>query len=210
MIIIIIIIRVSVGLRLGANICEPHPCPCGSQVDCRGLHGLVCKKSSGRISRHQYLNDLIWRALIKAGVPAVKEPSGLCRNDGKRPDGMSQIPWVSGKCVVWDVTVSDTLASSYLQHTSVTAGSAAENAADKKIQKYSELSSSYMFVPIAFETLGPINSCGADFIRALGSRAMSSSGDHREASFLWQRLSMAVQRFNAACLLGTFESFSES
>ena len=32
-------IRVAVGLRLGVNLCEPHPCPCGSQVDSRGTHG---------------------------------------------------------------------------------------------------------------------------------------------------------------------------
>ena len=33
-------IRVAVGLRLGLNICQPHPCPCGTQVDARGTHGL--------------------------------------------------------------------------------------------------------------------------------------------------------------------------
>ena len=99
-------IRVSVGLRLGAKLCEPHRCPCGEPVDSRSLHGLVCKRSAGRMSRHQFLNDTIWRSLIRAGVPAVKEPSGLIRADGKRPDGMPQIPWETGKCVVWDVTLS--------------------------------------------------------------------------------------------------------
>ena len=37
-------IRIAVGLRLGVNLCEPHPCPCGTQVDARGTHGLACKQ----------------------------------------------------------------------------------------------------------------------------------------------------------------------
>jgi len=51
---------------------------------------------------HQHLNDLVTRALVSAGVPATKEPVGLIRRDGKRPDGMTQIPWRSGKLLVWE------------------------------------------------------------------------------------------------------------
>ena len=50
-------IRVAVGLRLGVNLCQPHQCPCGSQVDARGTHGLACKQSSGRSVRHHHIND---------------------------------------------------------------------------------------------------------------------------------------------------------
>ena len=56
------------------------------------------------------LNDLIFRALIKAGASSVKEPPGLLRTDGKRPDGVTQIPWASGKCLACDVTITNTLA----------------------------------------------------------------------------------------------------
>ena len=166
-------LRVSVGLRLGSRLCEPHRCPCGSMVDSRGLHGLACKKSSGRLSRHQYLNDIIWRAFNKAGVPSVKEPNGLMRSDGKRPDGLTQIPWEMGKLLAWDVTVTDTLAASYVRLSSATAGAAAEKAADKKAQKYAELAASYAFVPLAFETLGPMNRSGAEVVRRIGVRTRS-------------------------------------
>ena len=108
-------IRVAVGLRLRARTCESHKCICGAAVDSRGLHSLSCKRSGGRMSRHQHLNDVIWRAVVRAGVPATKEPVGLLRTDGKRPDGLTQIPWNEGKCVTWDVTVTDTLAASNLQ-----------------------------------------------------------------------------------------------
>ena len=115
------------GLRLGANICEPYQCRCGASVDAKGLHGLSCKDGTGRSARHHALNDLLWPALSKADIPAVKEPSGLLRTDGKRPDGVTQLPWTR-KCVTWDVTVIDTLALSYVHETSQTHGVAAEKA----------------------------------------------------------------------------------
>ena len=84
--------RVAVGLRLGANICEPHTCACGALVTARGEHGLSCSLGFGRMARHGVLNDLFYRALVKAGFPATKEPQGLLRSDGKRPDGITLIP----------------------------------------------------------------------------------------------------------------------
>ena len=76
-------VRTAVGFRLGSKVCEPHPCPCGAMVDARGIHSLSCRHSSGGIVHHNHLNDLIWRALIKAHIPSTKEPVGLSRSDGK-------------------------------------------------------------------------------------------------------------------------------
>ena len=39
-------------------------------------------------------------------TPVTKEPSGLFRTDGKRPDGLTLLPWQSGKSLCWDVTVT--------------------------------------------------------------------------------------------------------
>ena len=128
-------VKVAIGFRLGSRICEPHTCPCGSLVDATGIHSLSCRRSAGRASRHHNLNDILWRALTRANVPSIKEPAGLFRNDGKRPDGLTLIPWRGGKCVAWDVTVTDTLTKSYLYATSFSAGGAAELAAAKKKQR---------------------------------------------------------------------------
>jgi len=76
-------VHVAVGLGLGANICEPHQCPCGAMTDAKGLHGLSCKGGTGRSARHHSLNDLVWRALGKVNILSVKEPSGLSRSHGK-------------------------------------------------------------------------------------------------------------------------------
>ena len=147
-------LRTAVGFRLGTRICEPHTCPCGTVVDSLGSHALSCKKSAGKSIRHAFLNELISRALPRAGVPSTKEPTGLSRSDGKRPDGITQIPWCNGKSAVWDVTVADTLAPSYVSSTPQLAGSAAENAAAKKEFKYTSLATHHFFVPLAFESLG--------------------------------------------------------
>jgi hypothetical protein len=197
-------VRVAVGLRLGVKLCEPHQCPCGAKVNPEGTHGLACRRSAGRITRHHALNDLVWRALGRANIPAVKEPVGLVRSDGKRPDGLTQIPWNVGKCMTWDVTVTDTLAESYLSASSSSAGSVAEGAANRKEQKYQSLASTHSFIPLAFETFGPINSKGVDFLNQLGRRLSACTGDMRETSFLFQRLSLTIQRFNAICFQGSF------
>ena len=155
------------------------------EVDPRGVHSLSCRRSAGRIMPHHNLNEIIWPALTRAAIPSTKEPAGLSRADGKRPDGLTLLPWCSGKCATWDVTVSDTLAPSYLHLTSMSAGSAAEAAATRKLQKYQGLWSSYEVIPLAFETLGPVNSSGADFVDGIGGRITRLTGDTRETSFLW-------------------------
>ena len=81
----------------------------------------------------------------------TKEPNGLSRLDGKRPDGLTLIPWQSGKPLTWDVTVVSTLADSYVSDSERLAGAAAELAATRKSNKYANLTSSYLFQPIAME-----------------------------------------------------------
>ena len=89
-------------------------------------------------ARHHALNDLIARCFSSAGVPVTKEPAGLFRTDGKRPDGLTLIPWQSGKgkSLCWDVTVTCPLADSYVCRAAQEAGAAAELAASRKLEKY--------------------------------------------------------------------------
>jgi hypothetical protein len=105
---------------------------------------LSSKRNAGRIQRH-VVNDLIYKALTRAAVSALKEPQGLVRIDGKRPDSLTLVPWQSGRCATWDITVVDTLAASYVLQSAVDAASAAEIAPSRKEAKYSTLSHSYQF-----------------------------------------------------------------
>ena len=78
----------------------------------------------------------------------------LGRSDGKRPDGVSLLPWREAKCLIWDVTCSDTFAPSHLASSSRDAGVVAEQAERAKQSKYSSLQSKLHFVPVAVETTG--------------------------------------------------------
>ncbi|HSN23938.1 MAG TPA: reverse transcriptase domain-containing protein, partial [Methylomicrobium sp.] len=197
-------VRVAVGLRLGTNLCIPHLCPCGLLVGATGSHSLSCKLAFGRMVRHQSLNDIIYRAFVSANIPVTKEPVGLFRTDGKRPDGLTLIPWQAGKPLTWDVTVTHTLADSYVPNTFTTPGGAAEMAANRKTDKYAALAQTHIFQPLAFETLGPINTSGQLFLNELGRRISQTTGDTRETSYLFQRLSVTVQRFNSVAFQSGF------
>jgi len=126
----------------------------------------------------------------------MKEPTGLSRSDGRRPDGLTFIPWQNGKSLTWDVTVATMLADSYINALANSAGAAAEMAASRKSAK-TLLPASYIFQPIALETLGPMNSSAMEFFTVLGHKIGVSSGDERER-FLFQRLSIAALQRNFA------------
>ena len=64
---------------------------------------------------------------------SAPEPTGLCLDDSKRPDGITLFSWKHGMQLVWDVTCPDTLAQSYLHLTSKEAGKAAEKAEKEKM-----------------------------------------------------------------------------
>jgi hypothetical protein len=50
-----------------------------------------------------------------------------------------------------------------------------------------------------------INRDGQDFIGELGHRMSAITEDPRETAFFFQRLSAAVQRFNAVCFSNSFD-----
>lgn len=199
--------RISIALRFGFDVCVPHQCKCNEAlVESNGIHGLVCKYSSGRFSRHVELNDILKRALASAQVPSRLEPVGLCHENNKRPDGMTLIPWANGKILSWDATCSDTLAPSYIDLTSKKSGQAAAKAATRKRHLYKEIieKENHLFVPFATETLGPICEEGLKFISDIAKKIEEVTGERRSKQFLIQRISVAIQRHNACCVMGTF------
>jgi len=102
--------------------------------------------------------------------------------------------------------VVDTLAPSYASLSSTSAGNAAERASTNKVLKYSALSPNYHIQPIALETLGPFDPSASLFLSQLGKRLTSVTGDPRETSFLFQRLSVTLQRFNCVAFNDSFSS----
>ena len=197
-------IRVAVGLRLGSPLCNPHQCQhCGAEVDSQATHGLSCRYSEGRHHRHAELNQIIYRSLISARIPSRLEPSDIYRSDGRRPDGVTIVPWERGKALVWDATCPDTLASSYSVRASREAGAVASYAEDRKDDIYANLNPNHIFVPVVVETLGACGPKTLRFLTDLGHHLRSVTGEMNSRNYLFQRISVAIQKGNTASILGT-------
>ena len=115
-------------------------------------------------------------------------------------------PWSKGKCFTWDVAVPDTFATSHVNDISSKVGAVVDKASTSKTAKYANLCQSYIFMPIAVETSGVWNKQSYDFIVNLDRKISSITNDNRETSFLFQRLSIVIQRENEICFTKSFDS----
>ena len=70
--------------------------------------------------------------------------------------------------------------------------------------KYVELYNRYHFFPTVIESHGQLSNNAISFLSDLGRRITISTSDVTETSFLFQRISVTLQRFNAACIADTF------
>lgn len=199
-------LQIAVSLRLRIPICHPHVCVCGSDVDSFGHHGLSYIRSAGRFSRHAFLNDKFKKSFQSAETPCILEPTGLFRDDGKRPDGITLIPWRNGRCLVWDVTCADTVALTHLAGSSNSAGFAAKCAENLKNNKYKAIKDTHIFCPFAVETFGTWGEEAKCLFNELGTLLKKCTGIPTAKAFLRQRISIAIQRGNAASVLGTVPS----
>ena len=138
------------------------------------------------------------------------KPSGLSRGDGKRPDGMTLIPWQGVKMSPGTSplpTLSPTPTYTSRRRVQVVRR---KGAASRKETKYAALDHSYTFIPLAFKTYGPINDKGTKFLQELGRRLRTISDEPRDSAFLRQRISITLQHFNAIAFSDTFTSASET
>lgn len=200
--------RICAGIRLGVRIVEPHTCGCGEPVGPSGRHGLNCANSAGRHPRHAAINETFARALRAAGWPCIREPPGLFRDDGRRPDGMTLTPFAKGRALVWDGTVTDSLTPSVVRHGASRAGYAVTLAEQNKLRKYADIQKTYEFSPLAFETLGGPGPLTKQLLHTISEKLVVASGDKRAGLFFLQRLSIDVQRGNATAVLGTMSRWS--
>ena len=200
------VVRVAAGLRLGVPLCRPHPCSqCGGQVDELGTHGLSCRLSAGRLPRHAAINTIVKMSLARAQIPSTLEPSGLSWSDGKRPDGVTITPWQAGRTLVWDVTCPYTYATSHTILATRETGAVAASAEEKKTTKYVELARTHYVTPLAVETSGAFGPGAREFSTELGRRLIRVTGDLMSRCHMIQQISVALQRGNAAAVLGTIK-----
>ena len=119
-------------------------------------------------------------------------------------NGLTLVPWADGKQLLWYVTVVDSLAPCRIKAGSVcNPGTAAAEAEERKTDKYKDLvNDGYLFQPLAFEIQGAVGPSTDVFLSKLSKNLSICTEEPRAASFLKQRISLAIQIANAACVLG--------
>ena len=85
-----------------------------------------------------------------------------------------------------------------------------EAASARKRSKYAAITEIHSVVLVAVETLGPVNTEGLRFLDQIGDSLSAVTGDPRESSFVYQRLSVLVQRFNMIVFRGSFISETDT
>ena len=102
------------------------------------------------------------------------------------------MPRKGGRVLVWDATCPDTFAPSHLQLATREAGAVADQAERRKVAKYIELAATHHFIPVAIESTG-----------VFGPQAHAFFREPLSLHYLHQRIAVAIQRGNAAAVLGT-------
>jgi len=106
--------------------------------------------------------------------------------------------------LAWDITVPDTYAESHLQDTACRPGAAADKATANKSSKYCDLAGTHLFFPVAIETARTRSQMAVELVQEIGRRITLVTEDSRETVFLFQCMSIALQRGNAVSFLSTF------
>ena len=118
---------------------------------------------------------------------------------------MTLVAWAVGKQLLWDVILVDSLAPCRINAESVyNPGTAAAEAEERKIDKYKDLlNDGYVCQPLAFEIQGAAGTSTEFFSSKLFKNLSICTEEPRAGSFLKQRISLAIQIANDACVLGT-------
>ena len=123
----------------------------------------------------------------------------------KPPDGLTLVPWAVAKQLLWDVTVVDSLAPCRINAGCVcNPGTAAAEKEERKSDKYKDrVDDRYLFQPLAFEFQGVAGLSTEIFLSKLCKNLSICTEEPRAGSFLKQRIPLAIQIANDACVLGT-------
>ena len=87
---------------------------------------------------------------------------------------------------------------SHNQSTSVDSGSTASGVQD--------LNATHIFYTIAIQTAGSWDDQAVELIEEIGRRSAQETDDPKETMYIFQRISVAIQRENALAFTNTFDT----
>ena len=103
------------------------------------------------------------------------------------------------------MTCPDTYAASHTILATRETGAVAASAEEKKTTKYGELARTHYVAPLAVETSGAFGPGAREFFTELGRQLICVTGDLMSRCHMIQQILVALQRGNAAAVLGTIE-----
>eukprot|EP00731_Ephydatia_muelleri_P011951 Em0006g845a len=200
--------QVALKWWLGIPVVQGQSCPhCPSCVlDDFGHHSLTCKHEGDVVSRHNKLRDVLYDFCQRACLgPRLEMGCGAGSDSQSRPANVLVSNRDLGKPAAFDLSVTSTLQSSALLEASVTAGSAAQLAENRKHnnsdKKCDELG--WVCIPLVVETYG---GWGAEAVAALSKLAGRLSVRNNELKSktifsLYSRLGLTLVRANCRAIL---------
>jgi hypothetical protein len=188
---------------------DDAPCPVCRKacLDSFGEHAVHCRDLPGFKYRHDFVRDVLFDILKRAGISAKKEaPVNFLTDprDGRsslRPADILVFGWERGKHACVDLTGVSPLVG--LREQGFIAGEAARKAEVSKVAKHEQacMENQHVFVPFAFDTFGGLAPEAVRFLQRV-KRVVSSSCLYPNAGkYVVTRLSFAIQKGLAAQLV---------
>ena len=193
---------------LGIPVVQGQSCThCPSCVlDDFGHHSLTCKHGGDVVSRHNKLRDVFYDFCQRACLgPRLEMGCGAGSDSQSRPADVLVPNWDLGKPAALDLSVTSMLQSSALLEASVTAGSAAQLAENRKHnnsdKKCDELG--WACIPLVVETYGCWGAEAVATLSKLAGRLSVRNNEPKSKTIfsLYSRLGLTLVRANCRAIL---------
>ncbi|KAK1411384.1 hypothetical protein QVD17_37932 [Tagetes erecta] len=186
-----------------------EPCPICKKtcLDSFGEHALHCKELPGFKYRHDWVRDVLYDVLRRAGISAKKEAPVNFLTDPRegrstlRPADVLVFGWAGGKHACVDLTRVSPLVG--LRDSGFVPRQAVLRAESKKVAKHETacLENQHVFIPFAFDTFGSLAPEAVRFLERVQKVVHSDSQSPRNQGFVFSRIGFAIQKGIAAQLV---------
>ena len=197
------------GYRLGLPLLTAGPCrseTCDREEDANGDHALHCHDDHGvRGGRHDRIRDKIFLEAQHASLDPLKEVPSLVPGSQSRPADVFIRNWLDGRRVAFDISVVSPVQDAVVLRAADISGAAIEmrKASKNRIHFDNCRAQGIHFQPLIVETFGGWDKDALVFLKAMAHQDARRWGKNNamECKQFFQRLSVALQRGNAALLV---------
>nr|GEX86755.1 putative reverse transcriptase domain-containing protein [Tanacetum cinerariifolium] len=176
-------------------------------LDSFGEHAVHCKELPGFKYRHDFIRDVLYDVLKRAGISSKKKaPVNFLTDplEGRstlRQTNILVFGWAGGKHACVDLTRVSPLVG--LRDNGFVAGQAALKAKSSKVAKHEKacLENQHVFIPFAFDTFGFLAPEAEEFLTRAQRVVQSNFLTPKTQNFIFSRIGFAIQKGVAAQLV---------